>query len=116
LKADDFKAALEDIEALIATDGEDESHFLCAIINSGKVRDFIKSYSSAGRGFGTPSVIQHVGIPKFDPKNELHVKLAGLSKELHELVLAGDQQGEVQTKEKEVNNLVVNLFSPIAES
>lgn len=54
--------------SFFATDNEAEAHYLCAIINSMPVRDFIKSFSSAGRGFGTPSVMKHVGIPKFDPK------------------------------------------------
>lgn len=53
--------------ALIATSNEAETHYLCALINSKPVRDLIKSFSSAGRGFGTHSVMEHVGIPKFDP-------------------------------------------------
>ena len=97
--------------ALIALSHENEAHYICAILNSQSVRDFIKSYSSAGRGFGTPSVMQHVGIPKYDPKNELHVKLSKLSQELHELVLAGDKQAEVEKKENEVGALVAKLFS-----
>ncbi|MGC8749127.1 MAG: Eco57I restriction-modification methylase domain-containing protein, partial [Candidatus Kapaibacteriota bacterium] len=43
-----------DTTALFATNNESEAHYLCAIINSKPVRDFIKSFSSAGRGFGTP--------------------------------------------------------------
>ncbi|MGB9853083.1 MAG: Eco57I restriction-modification methylase domain-containing protein, partial [Candidatus Kapaibacteriota bacterium] len=43
------------------TNLESEAHYLCAIINSKPVRDFIKSFSSAGRGFGTPSVMEHIG-------------------------------------------------------
>lgn len=40
----------------------------------------IQSFSSAGRGFDTPSVMKYVGIPKFDPKNKLHQQLAEISK------------------------------------
>jgi len=96
--------------SLIPSNNEDEAHFICAVLNSLAVRDFVKSYSSAGRGFGTPSVMQHIGIPKFDPKNELHAKLSRLSKDLHELISNG-KQDETEQKEKEVNNLVVLLFS-----
>ena len=71
--------------SFFATNNEDEAHFLCAIINSRPVREFIRSYSSAGRGFGAPSVMNHVGIPKFDPHNEVHQNLAQLSKALHDL-------------------------------
>jgi hypothetical protein len=95
--------------ALIATDNEDEAHYLCGIINSIPVREFIKSFSSAGRGFGTPSVMNHVGIPKFESENELHQKLAHLSKTLHGLK-AEDKLDEVAGLEKEVDDSVRKLF------
>ena len=93
-----YKAVIgTDTTALFATNNEFEAHYLCAIINSKPVRDFIKSFSSAGRGFGTPSVMKHVGIPKFDPKNPLHQKLAEISKKCHQLKAEG--------KEKEIEKL-----------
>jgi hypothetical protein len=95
--------------ALIATDKESEAHYLCAIINSTPVRDFIKSFSSAGRGFGTPSVMEHVGIKKFDSKNELHKKLADISKKCHQFKTEGKEE-EVAKLEKENDKLVKQLF------
>jgi SAM-dependent methyltransferase len=95
--------------ALIATSIEDEAHYLCALINSTSVREFIKSFSSAGRGFGTPSVMNHVGIPKFAPKDKLHQKLAELSKTLHDLKAKG-KSDEVPPSEREVDRLVYKLF------
>jgi methylase of polypeptide subunit release factors len=95
--------------ALIAVDNEDEAHYLCAIINSTPVREFIKSYSSAGRGFGAPSVMNHVGISKFDPKNKLHQKLSEISKTLHELK-AKDNLSHIEKYEKEVDEAVRKLF------
>jgi len=88
---------------------ESEAHYLCAIINSKPVRDFIKSFSSAGRGFGTPSVMEHVGIPKFDLKNPLHQKLAEISKKCHQLKSAGKEK-EIEKLEKENDELVKELF------
>jgi type I restriction-modification system DNA methylase subunit len=99
-----------DPSALIATDSESEAHYLCAIINSKPVRDFIKSFSSAGRGFGTPSVMEHVGIPKFDPQNPLHQKLAEISKKCHELKAEGREK-EIEELEKENDKLVMQLFN-----
>jgi len=96
--------------ALIATDNESEAHYLCAIINSEPVRDFIKSFSSAGRGFGTPSVMEHVGIQKFDSKNKLHQKLAEISKKCHALKLEGKEK-EIENLERENDGLVKELFS-----
>jgi len=95
--------------SLIATDNESEAHYLCAIINSNPVRDFIKSFSSAGRGFGTPSVMENVGIPKFDPKNPLHQKLAEISKNCHQLKTEGKEK-EIEKLEKENDDLVKQLF------
>ena len=92
-----------------STDNESEAYYLCAIINSNPVRDFIKSFSSAGRGFGTPSVMDHVGIPKFDPENPLHQKLAEISKKCHQLKSEGKEK-EIEKLEKENNELVKKLF------
>jgi len=98
-----------DTTSLIATNKENEAHYLCAIINSRSVRDFIKSFSSAGRGFGTPSIMQHVGIPRFDPKDKLHKKLAELSDNLHDLK-AKNELEKVERLENEVDASVKNLF------
>ncbi len=95
--------------ALVAVNNESEAHYLCAIINSKPVRDFIKSFSSAGRGFGTPSVMKYVGIPKFDPQNPLHQKLAKLSKKCHQLKREGKEK-EIEELERENDKLVKKLF------
>ncbi len=95
--------------SFFATDNESEAHYLCTIINSTPVRDFIKSFSSAGRGFGTPSVMEHIGIPKFEPKNEIHQKLAEISKKCHQLKLEGREK-EIEKLEKENDELVKKLF------
>jgi hypothetical protein len=100
---------LLDPSALISTDTESEAHYLCAIINSKPVREFIKSFSSAGRGFGTPSVMEHVGIPKFDPKNSLHQRLAEISKQCHQLKAQGNEK-EIEKLEEENDKLVIQLF------
>lgn len=95
--------------SLIPTENEDEAHYICAIINSNPVREFIKTYSSAGRGFGAPSVMNHVGIAKFDLKNKLHQKLAYLSKTLHDYKQK-DNPDKIETSEKEVDSVVCELF------
>jgi len=98
-----------DTTSLIAVDNEDEAHYLCAILNSMVVREFVKSYSSAGRGFGAPSVMEHIGIPKFDAKNKTRTKLAQLSRELHEVKGTGVLD-KVPRLEKQVDDAVAKLF------
>lgn len=98
-----------DTTFLFATDKEGEAHYLCSILNSSVVREFIKSYSSSGRGFGTPSVMEHVGILKFDPNIKLHQELSQLSKDLHNLKMV-DQTNKIQELEDKNDNLVRKLF------
>jgi len=98
-----------DTTSFFATHNEVEAHYLCAVINSKLVRDFIKSFSSAGRGFGTPSVMQYVGIPKFDPDNKLHQKLAEISQKSHQFKLEGKEE-EVKQLERKNEKLVKMLF------
>jgi type I restriction-modification system DNA methylase subunit len=95
--------------AMFPTNNEPEAHYLCSIINSKPIRDFIKSFSSAGRGFGTPSVMEHVGIPKYDPKNEVHQKLADISKKCHQLK---NEEKEEDIIKLEINNneMVLKIF------
>jgi hypothetical protein len=98
-----------DTTSLIATDDEAEAHYLCAILNSTPVREFIKSYSSAGRGFGAPSVVQHVGVPQFDPDDNLHRTLSRLSRSLHDLKQKGELT-KIGLLEKRVDRAVTRLF------
>jgi hypothetical protein len=67
----------------IATEDEEEAHYLCAILNSAPVRSFVKSFSSAGRGFGTPFVANRIRIARFDGASHLHRRLAEISEALH---------------------------------
>jgi len=94
--------------AFIPTNNKTEAHYLCAIINSELVNDFISSFSAAGRGFGTPSVMTHLAIPKFNEKDELHMKLAELSERAHELVKKGL---DISDLEKEINEAVRKLWN-----
>jgi len=94
---------------LFSTENVSEAHYLCAVINSSVIRDFIKSYSSAGRGFGAPSVMENVGMPKFDPKNKTHKRLSELSKALHKLKDDGKEVKIIEL-EREVDKFVCRLF------
>lgn len=98
-----------DTTSLFALDNETEAHYLCAILNSTPVREFVKSYSSAGRGFGAPSVMEHLGIPKFDARNKTHAQLALLSLELHDARAQGAVD-KMPRLEKQVDDTVAKLF------
>lgn len=71
--------------------------------------DFIKSFSTTVRCFGTALVMKHVGIPKFDPKNHLYQKLFEISKRCHQLKLEGKDR-EIEKLEIENARFVKALF------
>jgi len=68
------------------TDDEMEAHYLCAILNSDVVNEAIKPYQTKGL-FGERDIVRRpfmLPIPKFDPNNPIHRRLAELSKTCHE--------------------------------
>jgi len=94
--------------AFFAVDNKDEAHYLCAVLNSEIVNGFIKSFSAAGRGFGTPSIMNNFAIPRFDNSNKIHKKLADLSEKAHNLVKKGKS---IESVENEINLVVKKLWN-----
>jgi len=91
----------------VAADAE-EAHFLCALLNSDAVNDYIASFSGAGRGFGAPSAMTHLQIPKFDPRQEAHRELAALSQKAHKLTEQGKSIDDIDA---EVNRAAKALWN-----
>ena len=105
-----------DTTSLIPFRSEEEAHYVCAILNSSPVRFCVRSYSSAGRGFGAPSIIKHFGIPKYERRNEGHRKVSELSKRAHELAKGHYEQGGLEAREGlkevegEIDKIVAELY------
>ena len=78
-----------DTTSLFAAKTADEAHYLCAILNSRTVDEYIRSFSSGGRGFGAPSVVKNLAIPLFAEGARIHRRLSGLSRQAHEGVGRG---------------------------
>jgi len=97
-----------DTTSFFAVGDEKEAHYLCGILNSKVVDQYIRSYSSPGRGFGAPSVMNHLAIPKFKSDNKIHQKVAALSRRAHHLVAQGKGIEELQS---ELNEAVEKLWS-----
>jgi hypothetical protein len=95
---------------------EEEAHYVCAILNSSPVRFCVRSYSSAGRGFGAPSIVKHFGMPKYETSNEGQWKLSELSKKAHVLAKRYyEQKGleapeELKEVEEEIDKTVAKLY------
>jgi hypothetical protein len=97
-----------DTTAFFALDNKDEAHYLCGILNSELIDSFIKSFSSAGRGFGAPSVMNNLAIPDFDASNNIHKKLTELSEKAHGLV---KKDKSIEDIERQINTVVKKLWN-----
>jgi len=87
-----------DTTSLFAATSKEEAHYLCAVLNSDLVDRYIRSFSEAGRGFGAPSIMNNLAIPKFNTDNKTHLELAALSEQAHGLVQDGKPVGEIREK------------------
>ncbi len=80
----------------IETYNEKEAHYLCAILNSNKVNEFIKPLLGERDIHNRP--FEYLPIPRFDERNAVHLELAELSMLCHQKV-----------KEKMKDERVLNL-------
>jgi hypothetical protein len=97
-----------DTTSFFAVENEKEAYYLCGILNSKVVDDYIRSFSSAGRGFGAPSVMNNLAIPKFDESARDHLKIVELSQKAHSFVVQGKGIEEIQS---DLNEAVVRLWN-----
>lgn len=81
-----------DTATIVPFDDELEAHYFCALANSEPFGKYVKSFSSAGRGFGSAAILKRVAITKFKKSNSLHRRLAILSKTCHEGVACADDK------------------------
>jgi len=100
-----------DTTSLIPFDGVAEAHYVCALLNSSPARVFVRSFSSAGRGFGTPSIISHIALPAYDPYNTLHGSFSFLSQRAHQLAALGKEgEQELHWVEEEIDCKAAELW------
>jgi hypothetical protein len=60
----------------------DEAHFVCGVLNSSIAGVIVKGYVAL---HPSPHVLEHIGVPKFNPSTPIHKRLADLSHRAHEL-------------------------------
>jgi hypothetical protein len=96
--------------SLVACDAEAEAHYVCASLNSSPFTFAVESYSQkGGKSFGTPSILENVRVPKYDPANPTHLALADLSQQAHAATAAGDA-ARVREIEAEIDRLAAKLW------
>ncbi|MCM8822910.1 MAG: SAM-dependent methyltransferase, partial [Candidatus Omnitrophica bacterium] len=101
--------------SLVPFDNKDEAYYFCALINSSPFQYACVSYSQAGgKSMGSPHVLENIRIPKFDPKDKLHLKLAELSEEAHSLARSEDQQS-LKKIEEEIDKISAQIWGLTSE-
>lgn len=81
---------------IVPFESENESYYVCSMLNSSPSRHIVKSYIVSTQI--STHVLENVNIPKFNPKDKTHLKLAELSKKAHELAKTGDSDGIVKVE------------------
>jgi hypothetical protein len=111
------------IVTLVACETEDEAHYICALINSSSANFTARAYSQeGGKSFGDPHILEHILIPRFDPKNPVHLRLAELSMQAHEAGRIGDEmrlreiEAEIDLWAAKLWNLTDDEFRDIQQS
>ncbi|MDI6857240.1 MAG: N-6 DNA methylase [Dehalococcoidia bacterium] len=83
---------------LVPLDSEAEAHYVCAMLNSSPCQFVVASYVVEVQT--STHILEHVRIPAFDPHDDVHRRLAELSKQAHEETAAGtrDQSGSIEAQ------------------
>ena len=98
----------------VALDDGDEAYYLCGVLNSSFVRLLAASYMIETEI--STHILEAVHIPKFNPQNILHSRIAELSKRAHELAREiiehgrKDLEEELKRVEFEIDKLVAKLY------
>jgi hypothetical protein len=96
--------------SLVACTEEAEAHYICAVLNSSPFNFTVQSYSQkGGKSFGTPSILENVRGPMYDPVSPTHAALSGLSQQAYAASAAGDA-ARVREIEAEVDRLAAQLW------
>lgn len=88
---------------------EFEAYYVCGIINAPNIIEVVDGYAiSTNRGV---DVLKYIAIPKYDNSNEIHVKIAAISKLIHsEMKKRKPAMDVVIEYEEELSKYVYVLF------
>jgi hypothetical protein len=93
---------------LVDCKSEDEAHFVCACLNSSIGQMVAVSYAVEIQM--DPHILEHLRIPRFDPKNPVHLHLAELSKQAHKAAKVGDEM-RLREIEAEIDRWAAKLWN-----
>jgi len=84
-----------------------QAHYVCALLNSDPVRTFVDGLTIK---LQVGTVFRHIHLPKFEPDNTSHYKLAQLSIEAHREQAANVGRRSIDTHLKVINKIVEEIL------
>jgi methylase of polypeptide subunit release factors len=87
-----------------------EAHFVCAALNSAPAEAVPLCYTTDI----TTHILKVIGIPAFDAKDSIHLRLAELSQQAHQLAAMGDEAG-LTAVEAQVDKAAAQLWGITAK-
>ena len=90
---------------LVPFETEDESHFVCALLNSTPSQFLVQAYTISIQQ--STHILKNVRVPKYAENNKIHTELAGLSKKCHEKISLGIGVSDI---EDQIDNLSAELW------
>ncbi|MBI2861253.1 MAG: SAM-dependent DNA methyltransferase, partial [Chloroflexi bacterium] len=95
---------------LVGCENEHEASYICALMNSSPGDLTVRSFfSTGGGGIGSPVVLENIRIPRFDPQEPVHRRLAALSFEAHEAARLEDPE-RLKEIEAEIDHQAAKLW------
>ncbi len=84
-----------------------EAYFLAGVLSSAPSRSVVAAYTTL-TGIST-HVLENVSVPKFNPNDTLHLRLANLSKSCHDAKAVGDED-TIAALESEIDKAAAQLW------
>jgi hypothetical protein len=95
---------------LVECSNANEAHYICALVNSSPFQFAAISYSQeGGKSMGSMHILDNIRIPRFDPKDDLHRRLAKLSEKAHEVAREGDEK-RLREIEEEIDSAAGKIW------
>jgi len=95
---------------LVECSNANEAHYICSLVNSSPFQFAAISYSQeGGKSMGSMHILDNIRIPRFDPKDDLHRRLAKLSEKAHEVAREGDEK-RLREIEEEIDRVAGKIW------
>ncbi len=105
-KIDNKIVLAQETFTLVGLDSELEANYVAGAVNSTLFRYAVSCFSQPGsKSFGTPSILEKARIPKFEPDNRLHQKIAAEANRL-----AGGASAASEPIYKKLDSLCAGLW------